>query len=797
MGVAKVALGCAVLAVVAHLNAMPNGFTFDDVAAVNRNADVLGTTPVESLLHNDFWGRAMNDKGSHKSWRPLTTLTYRMQCAWHTLENHTPFRAVNIAMHALATALVVLLAARMTNSNAGGGADDESQRFDDDDDDDGKQGGAKSPRHVQSAGGDAAAYAAYVPVAAGILFALHPIHTEAVSGNMVGRAETLCCVFLLLAVLVAALEEEQPASKPVRGNRSSAALVGRVLLSALAFLAACLSKETGFTGLAVIPVFAVCRAQTARRGRGDAWRALPRLMCHLVPMAAIAAALLAWRYHISSPFLTPKIFGRNNHVAREPEWSVRFLTYARINAVYARLLVLPVMLSADYSIDCIRVVRSIADRENAATLAAATTLAAVLVLAARGRLGRAALPATLWVLATFAPASQTIVTAATVVGERLLYIPSAGFCILVASAAGRHHSLRAGVAFFAVLFALGTWHRSPDWISTDTIIERVHDVCPRSTAYLQHRAEVARKRGDRIQEIVFLEASIDVFPEDAPTLRFLGDAYRVQLIADTGDKNADGGGKEPPRDPPKGGGEGKAKANAKTKAKAKANAKAKAKAKAKSKAKKDLVVSHGLRYGRPKITHELVRDTFARCADTNPTWVPCWSGAGVVDVFLGNVEAGERRLREALDRDPNCSEALHGMGNAAHLRNDKPDAARWYARHLLVDKNHVLSRSNLAAVLVHLKRYDDARKVYLDGVNLPRGPASAPTSDTRAMWSAKVKEIDVYRAKVEAWEKSQQKQQQQKQKQQQQQQKKQKKLKQQQQKQPGKSVPEKKMKSKK
>ncbi|KAE8753181.1 hypothetical protein FOCC_FOCC000104 [Frankliniella occidentalis] len=69
-GVATLALGC-------YANGLHGEFVHDDVPAVVRNRDVLGLTPLHGLLANDFWGTSMADPHSHKSYRPLTVLTFR------------------------------------------------------------------------------------------------------------------------------------------------------------------------------------------------------------------------------------------------------------------------------------------------------------------------------------------------------------------------------------------------------------------------------------------------------------------------------------------------------------------------------------------------------------------------------------------------------------------------------------------------------------------------------------------------------------------------------------------------
>ena len=60
-----------------YFNALSGDFVHDDIPAVTKNHDVLGTTPVLQVFANDFWGTPMSDPNSHKSYRPLTILTFR------------------------------------------------------------------------------------------------------------------------------------------------------------------------------------------------------------------------------------------------------------------------------------------------------------------------------------------------------------------------------------------------------------------------------------------------------------------------------------------------------------------------------------------------------------------------------------------------------------------------------------------------------------------------------------------------------------------------------------------------
>lgn len=55
----------------------PNSeFVHDDLVSIVRNPDVFNS-PIKDLFLNDFWGARMDTSTSHKSYRPLTVLTFR------------------------------------------------------------------------------------------------------------------------------------------------------------------------------------------------------------------------------------------------------------------------------------------------------------------------------------------------------------------------------------------------------------------------------------------------------------------------------------------------------------------------------------------------------------------------------------------------------------------------------------------------------------------------------------------------------------------------------------------------
>lgn len=65
-----VAIGC-------YVNSINGEFVHDDIPAITLNRDVLGSNRIIETFNNDFWGMPMADVNSHKSYRPLTVLTFR------------------------------------------------------------------------------------------------------------------------------------------------------------------------------------------------------------------------------------------------------------------------------------------------------------------------------------------------------------------------------------------------------------------------------------------------------------------------------------------------------------------------------------------------------------------------------------------------------------------------------------------------------------------------------------------------------------------------------------------------
>ncbi len=443
------------LAILPHLGALANGFAHDDILLVRENPLVRDGTDLAAIATADYWeGRVRSGL-----WRPLVVLSLSVEARLFGLDPR-PFHATNVLLHAAAAAALLLLLDRL-----------------------------KAPPRLA--------------LAAAALFAVHPVHTEAVV-NVAGRAELLSAIFVLLA-LRSHLSEA--------GSR--AATGATAALFALALL--CKEHAAVFPGLAL-----VADLSSGRR---------PPLARHGAS-AAVLVLYLAARSAVLDGFAPGVVYFVNNPLASASA-SETFLAVPALLLRAALLLALPVRLSADYSYGSIDLPRDAADAEvvAGAAVAAAAVAAIAAALVQRRRVAAVALATA---LLPYAVVSHALVPLGTIFGERLLYLPSAGGAVLLAIALARAASRLAGRAvlcLFVLLFAVRSAERTPDWRDNETLWAATVARFPRNAKALAFLAEEKLRahadRGAPGAADAALDAarrSTEVFPGYATGFYVLGKA---------------------------------------------------------------------------------------------------------------------------------------------------------------------------------------------------------------------------------------------------------------------------------
>jgi hypothetical protein len=96
--------GLFLLCTFVYWNALGCEFVFDDITAIVENRDLRPHVPVRNLFANDFWGTPMSKEQSHKSYRPLTVITFRWNY-WLSEVDPLGYHLVNVVLHGLVTML--------------------------------------------------------------------------------------------------------------------------------------------------------------------------------------------------------------------------------------------------------------------------------------------------------------------------------------------------------------------------------------------------------------------------------------------------------------------------------------------------------------------------------------------------------------------------------------------------------------------------------------------------------------------------------------------------------------------
>ncbi|XP_059491204.1 protein O-mannosyl-transferase TMTC2 [Neocloeon triangulifer] len=472
---------CA-LAFALYYNTLDAGFVYDDSRAILTNQDVLPSTPLLRVWQDDFWGTPLGHSGSHKSYRPLTVLTFRFNYLLHGFRPQG-YHLFNVLLHCLATALVVRVGRLLF--------------------------GPRRPVAV---------------AVAAATFAAHPVHTEAVAG-VVGRADMAACVFFLLSLLsyaahVRLRERLETSNHPLLAARKWTLLVAALLLAACAGLA----KEHGLTVLVVCalydltrhlsryPDFNLAHLFTKRANRG--------LSESLLVLAASLGLLLQARLYLMGGQV-PEFASCDNPAARSKSLTTRFLTFAYLPAFNLLLMVFPKWLSFDWSMEAIPRVKSVSDPRNLLSVLLyyalfragcrlltllrrpqrpcrppklpkrctvchfssasgghnnnhpSPKLAAKILTPPRAPKGAEAALVGLGVLCVpFVPASNLFFYVGFVVAERVLYIPSVGYCLLLGQGAGelwrraaptQRRALFVAALVLLAAFSVRTVQRNKDW----------------------------------------------------------------------------------------------------------------------------------------------------------------------------------------------------------------------------------------------------------------------------------------------------------------------------------------------
>jgi protein O-mannosyl-transferase len=353
------ALVVALVAALAYTNALANQFALDDVDVIRTNPLVHHLAGTWQAFAHSYWPEATGAG----QYRPLTMATFAID--WVVSGGNAAWlHAANVLWHVAVCLLIWRLLTQLT-SRIGA-------------------------------------------LAGALVFAVHPVHVEAVS-NLVGRSDVICAAFTLAALLA---------------HRR------RSWIAVPCYAAALFAKESGVTFIGLALASDLLLPDPGAAGGNETPRAPVRnQVASRWPLyagyAAITSAYAAMLARLFSDMPLVRVAEPWMHAST----GERLLTVARIVPEYARLLLVPLQLHVDYMPRSIEVVQH---PTLGVVAGIAIVIAAAVVMIRTWRRAPLVAFAILSFACTIAPVANVFFASGVMIAERTLYLPSLGLAVLVA-----------------------------------------------------------------------------------------------------------------------------------------------------------------------------------------------------------------------------------------------------------------------------------------------------------------------------------------------------------------------------
>ena len=432
-----------VLCFLIYSSALKGGFVWDDELQIVKNWQIRDIRYVPSAFGSAFWTFADPEAGARTNfYRPVQTLGYIVAYQIGGL-SPWPYHLINVLFHVFASILVYLICLELRISPT-------------------------------------------AAVLGAAIFATHPIHTEPVA--WAAGTPDASCGFFYFASLLFLLKFLKSGKREWQW------------LSALAFLAACFSKEMAVT----LPVVAVLLMFTdGRFGPGQFKKALtgiaPLIIAGVIYLAVRVAALG---------------FISTTHLAIEAGPLDWFTLGLRVFGQYIQYSLLPYPLLA-YHLIPLHLPDRIASTMLYALLAA---LAAFIAFKLNRKISGIGVWSVIFAV-TLIPVFNFTGISLTFFAERYLYIPTISLAIiagLLLDKAGKN--ARVAAVGIVIVFGVYTFIRNQDWNTDEKLYTSILRVQPEVAHIRNNLADIYLKRGEDDLAKTNLETALrslqsDVYPQ--------------------------------------------------------------------------------------------------------------------------------------------------------------------------------------------------------------------------------------------------------------------------------------------
>jgi tetratricopeptide (TPR) repeat protein len=466
-------LSLVVVVLVLFSNSLGRDFIWDDAALIQQNYLIQDLGHLPQLFTRDFWAFAEGEGKGHDLYRPLISLSYLVDSRlWGDRPPH--YHITNLFFHILSSVLVYFDLRLLLEKR----------------------------------------WPAWLGA---LFFAIHPIHTEAVSW-ISGRTDVICGFFYFLALFFY-LNGRQ-------GRRwvySAGSLV--------AFFLALLSKEMAVTLPLVIFLYNLCFDELPRQGRWwNVVRArLGQAVVESLPYLVVVVLYLTIRLQVLGFLIKSRegmIESFQGFSSLQTLGATLFIP-AKIAALDLRLLVVPFPLNAN------RLVSDLASNFGLTAWLALLAIVAVLALSVLAlRRAPAYAFAGLFFFVTILPVSGWL-SIGDFVAERFLYIPSLAVCLVAALLCTALWQRRRTWGLVLALliglpWAVFTYRRNADWRDGLTFWSQTAAASPRSTIAHNHLGLEFWYRGQYERAIAEFEQVLQMDEENKDAYNNLAGVYFSQ-----------------------------------------------------------------------------------------------------------------------------------------------------------------------------------------------------------------------------------------------------------------------------
>ena len=441
-------------------NSLKNQFAYDDIDIIKGNILIRSPQNIPKILVSNYWEGTGKGQGQNL-WRPLVMISYVVDYSIWRL-NTIGFHLTNILFHTMNSILVFFLFLLVLKNIV-----------------------LKNILKSET-----------IAFFAALIFAVHPIHTEVVTG-IVGRSE-LMVVFFYLAALVAYINS---------GRKSS-----YYFLSLLSFILALLSKETALTLPVMIVLYDIFSASKIKKDISKKFK-------YYYGYAGVTFVYVIAKISIFgsiTPVETTTAFYTKGIISR-------MLTMSEVFMDYIRLLFYPVQLSIVYNINSV-----ITDSLSLKNLSYIILLFLIIIIAVRiYRHSKAIAFSLFWCFTAMLPVSN-IIPIGDLIAERFLYLPSAGFCLIIGVLAcyvkKKEHQL-AVMAGILLCFSFLTVKRNSEWKDNITLWSSAVKRFPDNAKAYNYLGMGYHEKNMLDKAIEAYKESIRLNPGDSYARNNLGVAY--------------------------------------------------------------------------------------------------------------------------------------------------------------------------------------------------------------------------------------------------------------------------------